>query len=105
MGIGAASSTKTKGVVEITIKPHFKSQFELIISAHVLPKLTTVIPSHSVENFNWPHLDALTFADPHFATPGPIDVLLGADVYGIILREGLIKGSIHAPIAQNTSLG
>jgi len=41
LGIGAASSTKTKGVVEIPIKPHFKSQFELVILVHALPELTT----------------------------------------------------------------
>jgi len=52
MGIDAASSTKTKGVVEIIIKPRFESQFELTTYAHVLPKLTSLIPSHSVENFN-----------------------------------------------------
>jgi len=41
--------------------------------------------------------------DPHFATPGPIDILFGADVYGIT-KEGLIKGSLKVSIAQNTSL-
>jgi len=105
VGIGAELSTKTKGVVKITIKPHFKSCFELLISAHVLPKLTTLIPSHSFETTEWSHLNKLTLADPHFATPAPIDILLGADVYGIIIKEGLIKRTVSALIAQSTSLG
>jgi len=105
IGIGAETSTKTKGVVDLTIKPHFESSFELRISAHVLPKLTTLLSSHSVEHVEWPHLDALVLADPHLAAPGPIDILLGADVYSIIIREGLIKGSMNVPIAQNTTLG
>jgi len=105
IGIGAETSTKTKGVVDLTIKPHFKSSFELTISVHVLPKLTTLIPSHSIEDVKWHHLDGLILADPHFATSGSIDILLGADVYGIIIRKGLIKGSVNVPIAQNTALG
>jgi len=105
VGIGAELSTKTKGIVNITIKPHFKSWFELTISAHVLPKLTTLIPSHSFENTKWSHLNKLTLADPHFATPAPIDILLGADVYGIIIKEGLVKESTNTLIAQSTSLG
>jgi len=105
IGIGSETSTKTKGVVDLTIKPHFKSSFELTISAHVLPKLTTLIPSHSIGNIKWQHLDELMLADPHFATSSQIDILLGADVYGVIIKEGLIKGSINVPIAQNTALG
>jgi len=104
VGIGAELSNKTKGVVDIIIKPHFKSKFEFNISVHVLPKLTSLIPSHSIENCKWSHLDKLTLADPDFATSGPIDILLGADTYGIILKEGLIKGAINAPIAQNMAL-
>jgi len=87
VGIGAELSNKTKGVVNFAIKPHFKSNFELSISAHVLPKLIALISSHSIGNFKW-QLSELTLADPDFATPGPIDILLGADVYGIIIQEG-----------------
>jgi len=44
-------------------------------------------------------------ADPNFLARDPIDLLLGADVYAIILQEGLKKGSPHSPIAQRTCLG
>jgi len=87
VGIGAELSNKTKGMVDILIKPHFKSKFEFHLSAHVLPKLTSLIPSYSIKNPKWQHLDDLQLADKDFTTSGPIDILLGADVYGLIIQK------------------
>lgn len=35
----------------------------------------------------------------------PVDLILGADVYGEILLPGLRKGTRHEPVVQNTTLG
>jgi len=105
VGVGTTQFNKTKGIANITIKPHFKSKFKLNISAYILPKSTSLIPSRGIGNFKWQPLDKLILADPTFSTSGPFDILLGADINGLILREGLIKGSIHALIAQDTTLG
>ncbi|XP_018360741.1 PREDICTED: uncharacterized protein LOC108759682 [Trachymyrmex cornetzi] len=105
IGIGAKASNRTKGVVNITLSPHFESDFKCGVDAYVLVKLTSLVPSmHAGLNW-WPHLEGLQLADPDFAQPGSIDLILGADVYGTILLEGLIKGSSKAPIAQHTSFG
>ncbi|KYQ60106.1 hypothetical protein ALC60_00846 [Trachymyrmex zeteki] len=53
----------------------------------------------------WPHLNGLQLADSEFYRPGSIDLVLGADVYGAIILEGLIKGSLKSPIAQRTVFG
>ena len=50
-------------------------------------------------------LQGLPLADPSYDGEGPIDLLLGADAYALILRDGLIKGGIGEPMAQNTTLG
>ncbi|XP_022832263.1 uncharacterized protein LOC111360545 [Spodoptera litura] len=50
-------------------------------------------------------ISSLALADPSFDTPNKIDLLLGAEVYGQILLEGLIRGSPSQLIAQNTRLG
>ncbi|XP_028159005.1 uncharacterized protein LOC114351861 [Ostrinia furnacalis] len=47
----------------------------------------------------------MKLADPKFNVPNKIDLLLGAEVYCQILSEGLVKGPIGCPIAQNTRLG
>jgi len=50
-------------------------------------------------------LEGLQLADPSFSKPGPIDIILGADVYGQLIEEGVIKGPINSPIAQKTKFG
>ena len=71
----------------------------------MLPRLTNSIPPAPVHPHHWHHLDNLELADPTFATPGPVDILLGADVYGHLLQDEVRKGRNDAPVAQRTSLG
>lgn len=54
---------------------------------------------------SWPELEHLYLADPEYNTPNKIDILLGAEVYGKIIKEGLIKCPSGSPVAQNTALG
>lgn len=44
-------------------------------------------------------------ADPQFESPSSIDLIIGADFYHQIIKEGLRKGPSDAPIAQLTSFG
>lgn len=44
----------------------------------------------------------LQLADPDFHKPQKIDVILGADVIGDIMKEGIIPGN---PLIQETVLG
>lgn len=50
VGIGAQKSNRTKGLTSFTLKSYFNNDFELFVSAYVLPKLTTSLPSIKVEN-------------------------------------------------------
>lgn len=50
-------------------------------------------------------LHGLPLADPDFTGSAQIDVLLGADVYSLILEDGFRKGREGEPIAQKTTLG
>ncbi|XP_071582286.1 uncharacterized protein, partial [Temnothorax nylanderi] len=102
--IGAQKARRTKGVVTFKLKPHFRSEYEWPIVAHILPKLTTALPSVRCDSSTWIHLNGLQYADPEFTIPGPIDIILGADFYGIILEEGIVKGALDTPIAQSTKL-
>lgn len=76
------------------------------MQALVLPKITGQLPSVFISpSANWSHLAGLQLADPSFSKPNKIDMLLGADIYGHILLDGLRKGISGAPIAQSTQLG
>jgi len=105
IGVGGKRANQTKGSTSFTIRSYFDSNFGITISAHILSKLTSSIPSFNVKNNNWPHLKGLTFADPNFSSPGPVDIILGADVYSQIIEDGIIKGDSHSPIAQRTKFG
>ncbi|XP_067210840.1 uncharacterized protein [Linepithema humile] len=105
VGVGGQSSNKTRGFVSFTIRPHFTSTFEKVISAHILSALTTAIPTLKVSSKSWKHLEGLQLADPYYSNPGEIDLLLGADVYGQLIDTGIVKGGSDSPIAQQTQLG
>lgn len=106
-GIGNSSkSTLTSmSMVEIKLRSIHYPEYTFVIKAHVLSKLTSFIPSRKVDVQSWPNLSDLKLADPRFNVPNKIDLLLGAEVYGQILCEGLIKGPPGCPVAQNTQLG
>ncbi|XP_011264271.2 uncharacterized protein LOC105256226 [Camponotus floridanus] len=105
VGIGGKKSNKTRGIVFFKFRPHFNSNSELSMTAHILPKLTDTIPSIQIEQRNWHHLDGLQLADKDFAYPNSIDLILGADIYGQIIESGLVKADKNSPIAQRTKLG
>lgn len=71
----------------------------------MLKKLTSLLPQRKVKKNVFNSISSLVLADPNFDIPNKIDLLLGADVYGQILLEGLVKGPPGLLIAQNTQLG
>lgn len=53
---------------------------------------------------DWPELQALELADPTYYKPSGIDILLGADVFGKIIEDGLVKMP-DGVVAQKTMFG
>ncbi|XP_024869178.1 uncharacterized protein LOC112457272, partial [Temnothorax curvispinosus] len=103
-GIGAKNN-QTKGTTSFLLKPHFLSEFEVKIQAYILPKLTSSMPSLSHNKDKWDHLKNLKLADPDFHKKGKIDLIIGADIYSRIIKDGIIRGEPDTPIAQATRLG
>ncbi|CAL1671850.1 unnamed protein product [Lasius platythorax] len=105
-GIQGASAGVASHSVELMIgSPRDSSMRHHLTSVLVLPKLTSALPSHAVRRGEWPHLTGLELADPHFDRPASVEAVLGADVYGLLLREGLRRGPAGSSSAQATSLG
>ncbi|XP_046810004.1 uncharacterized protein LOC124420590 [Lucilia cuprina] len=105
IGVGALQSGATKGLVHFTLYPHFESSFQCTVSAYVLTKLTTQLPSCTVKLNNTTYLKNIQLADPNFMVTSKIDLIIGADLYGYLLEGEIIKGTINTPVAQLTSLG
>ncbi|XP_063825295.1 uncharacterized protein LOC135074843 [Ostrinia nubilalis] len=105
VGSDCSSSVNSKHVVNIKLQSIYDPNFTITVKAHVLTKLTTFLPERQVDLKLWSHMPEMKLADPKFNVPNKIDLLLGAEVYCQILSEGLVKGPIGCPIAQNTRLG
>lgn len=100
-GLGATDAGIARSKVEVTIEPRFKSDFKLLVSALVLPNLTKLMPDKNNINKIPNQLKNVELADPTFFVPGPIDMILGADVYGDIILNGIKKGSKCSPVVHH----
>ena len=105
LGIGAHAHTTTRGAISLVFQSRFDSSTEYELEAHILPKLSGKIPSSPVTMRSCPMLDGLQLADPDYNSPGNVDVLLGANIYGQLLNEDVRKGEPSEPVAQSTTLG
>lgn len=89
----------------LTIGSLYDQTFSSTIVAFAVKTVTGLKPINILEQSCWSHLNELQLADPDFTKFDNIDLLLGSIVHGEIIQEGLIKGALGEPIAQQTSLG
>ena len=61
--------------------------------------------THIPLDLNWDHLNDIPLADPDFATPFRIDVLLGVEIFVAVLLQGRKSGPPGSPLAVETKLG
>ncbi|XP_060804340.1 uncharacterized protein LOC132902581 [Amyelois transitella] len=104
-GLGNGRCIKSRAMVSLMIRSRIDPECNIEIKAYVLSKITSLLPSNHVELMSWPDLKVLELADPEYYIPNRIDILLGADVYGNIILEGLKKSPSGSTVAQNTELG
>ena len=77
-----------------------------IVTAVVVPRVTCDLPLHPIPfNIRWKHLEDITLSDPQFGRPRRINLLLGVDVFVVILMHGWWTGPPGAPIAFETLFG
>ncbi|XP_062538848.1 uncharacterized protein LOC134207145 [Armigeres subalbatus] len=81
------------------------STFEEDIQFNVLPKLTISLPAESIDISQWNIPERIELADPHFHENGEIDMLIGAEYFLNLLREGRLKACEGGPTLQNTVFG
>lgn len=103
-GLGENIVMQARHSVSFDIQSNYDKTFSLPVNAYVLKSLTRLLPSKPV-NMTWKHLQGLTLADPEYGQPAQIDLLLGAEIYGKIMLDGIVSASQGSPLAQRTSLG
>ncbi|XP_048487156.1 uncharacterized protein LOC125490840 [Plutella xylostella] len=102
-GVGSAMGS-SKGLLTLECKS-IHSDYTFITKVLIMNKLINNLPNTKLTTSNWTHLDNIKLADPDYFTPGPIDLLLGADIYSEIILEGVLKQDSNSPVAQQTKLG
>lgn len=104
-GIGNASSQNCKRV-QVLVSSRI-TEFSRKIQCCILPVITEALPANSF-NFQKCHLPAHVLsqlADPNFNSTGPIDMLIGAEMFFDLLKEDKCSLGANLPIFQNTELG
>ena len=103
-GIGPAT-VMTGGCLFVDLESIHPDRSAVHVELHILDSICPTLPNEAIEMQQWLHLKDLQLADPNFNSPGPIDVLLGADVWGMVLRDGVVSGQRDEPCAMRTCFG
>lgn len=74
-------------------------------TALILKSLTKYLPCRIPSNHRWKHLEGLELADSEPMNNDSIDLIIGADLFGMLLCDGVQKGPRDEPVAQCTTLG
>ncbi|CAG9134415.1 unnamed protein product [Plutella xylostella] len=97
--------TRIKHMVSLCVKSRHNPKASVRVEAYVLRSLTTLLPTTKLSTPDGLNFENLELADPGYATPGTIDILLGAEIYSDDLLDGVIKHPKGNLLAQNTILG
>ncbi|XP_058826944.1 uncharacterized protein LOC131686930 [Topomyia yanbarensis] len=81
------------------------SDFLADAQCHILKKITRELPVRCVDTSSWHIPSNIVLADPKFHEPGPIDLLIGMELYYDLLLEGFLKLGPEKPILQGTVFG
>ncbi|XP_015189825.1 PREDICTED: uncharacterized protein LOC107073646 [Polistes dominula] len=103
--VGRKRTSQTRGIVTLKLQSRYRP-LTVTISAYVLKTVTTILPAIKIQQEPvWPHLKGLNLADPEFFIPRAVEVIVGADFYGQLIRPNIIRHSNRSPIAQLSVFG
>ena len=101
-GVAGLTRNSLQSLTNLTISSP-RTNCKVNITAIVVPRVTCDLPVHPVPT--WTHLNDVPLADPHFGTPGRIDILFGVDVFTSSLLHGRRIGPPGTPAAFETVFG
>ncbi|XP_073835841.1 uncharacterized protein [Musca autumnalis] len=104
-GLGGECLARCNKVAVFTISSLIDPTFSIDIDALVVPDVTGNVPTHSFDQFNRKRLPKLKFADPDFYKSAPVDILIGGNLYPVILLGGVEHGILGSLVAQETVFG
>lgn len=103
-GIGDIAQ-RIKGITNLKFESRYNNKISFSIRPLVVDRITTQLPASSLNLNSLSYLNELPLADDGFHTPGVIDAIIGANLFGQIILPGKVKGTRSLPSAIETSLG
>ncbi|XP_076289809.1 uncharacterized protein LOC143213641 [Lasioglossum baleicum] len=103
--VGGAHVETVRSSVEIHVSPVHSTTPSLVTTALVMPTLTAYNAQCTADPSSFQHLRDLQWADPVPTNSESIQMILGADLYGDVILDGIRKGRQGQPIAQNSIFG
>ncbi|XP_066260797.1 uncharacterized protein [Euwallacea similis] len=102
-GLGLKASEITHSCnVEVCAR---RRGYQASLKCLVLPRITGFIPGAVVDVSRLNIPTNITLADPEFNRPGPIDLLIGSELFYRLLCVGQISLGPNSPILQKTRFG
>jgi len=91
--------------VSLRVGNEYSAKSVYLPTVFVLLNLTSFKPGQRVCKGNWKHIRNLQLADPEYYRPSAIDIILEADVYAYLQRDGFRHGRLGEPVMQLTIFG
>ncbi|KAI4475931.1 hypothetical protein M0802_014976 [Mischocyttarus mexicanus] len=104
-GVGACPAGKAKSATRLVMRSLRDPGFQFETNALILSRMSSQLPNRQIREVNSDWLAGLALADVHFTVPDSVDIILGADVYGRLLRSGVRNFPDTCLVAQDTALG
>ncbi|XP_071652355.1 uncharacterized protein [Temnothorax longispinosus] len=103
--VGGINAGTFQNATRIFISPRASLVPSLSTTALILPSVTSYIPKRNADISSISYLSDLPLADTDPTSRDPISLIIGADLYNEIILDGVRKGGIGQPIAQNSIFG
>lgn len=104
-GMGSTKTASSSKLCSFTLTSTLQKDFSIPVRALVLKKLTGDLPSISMNIGDLPRDLDIPLADPLFHKSSKIDLLIGADLYPFVIRDGVKTKVLYSLMAQNTVFG
>ncbi|GFW11236.1 DUF1758 domain-containing protein [Trichonephila clavipes] len=102
-GLSSRKVGRVAGLVQLEITSLFYKNTSITVDALILPKITCDLPQFQVDASALNTFKHLKLADVNCLQPGPIDILLGADVFGEIMLNTHLNVQGQSLIAMEST--
>lgn len=104
-GLGGASVDNIRGWLSCRLRSTLDDDINLKVRAIVVDQITSDTPRRTIPSKLTSQLARLQLADPSFGQPGPIDMLVGIDLYPKLIKGAPIETQVHELYLMPTALG